>query len=593
KREWRDWGNKRNYRIPNNSERGEVGWEPGIDVRHTEVELGENSSVTIIDYNSDRYRVVSKIDKDSIDMFLNEVCRMPKQEWASVRWINVNGLSWQVVRSISEFYNLHPLAIEDMVDYPKRAKADHYRNQTFCTLPLLKLINTAVIDEYFHAMEPYGILSKLLGKKKKPSLRAMNLNLIKIMAEQKMMSMQEWNNPSAASEYNETPRSLEKYHEVVAIEQVSIFLVEDHTIISFFENSADEVEEPILARIASASTLLREYPEPSLLLQALLDGIVDTALKIITEYQKYIAELQNDVLFSPSMSHTKELHILSEELATLKTTLMPINTLVTTLRDHANLSKVIGPTEKILAGGQISEFAKLYLADVADHVIAYTDNVDLMRHTTENMMNLIFNTMSVQENEAMRQLTLVTIVFLPLTFLTGYFGMNFTKFKALNNTTMYFWAIAIPVTVVVGVMISKDWIMAQWRRIRRKVAKRRFHAKHNKRQHMVQQLQQHETNDLSGYMSSDNFADSNGRIEGQLGQQQQQQYSNQSNLFSSQLGVANPGQYTRQRSPFQVSVTPQMPNSFIKKMSGSVLNSSATSTTSFPSESGENSSNSV
>ncbi|KAK9458485.1 uncharacterized protein V1516DRAFT_143201 [Lipomyces oligophaga] len=493
KREWNDWGAKRNYKAAR-SDRGEVGWEPGIDVRNTVVELGDDSMVTIVDYSKDRYRIVNKIDKFTIKNFLND-----KQDWASVRWINVNGLSWDVVRCLAEFYNLHPLAIEDMVDVPKRAKADHYRNQTFCTLPLHKLISTAAVDSYYANLTQHStisrLLSPLLGKKKKIlDSMAINANLSRLMQEQNMMTMIEWNNPNMDPELLMLRRTLERFHEVVAVEQVSIFLIEDNTVISFFENSAEDVEGPILARITSSSTLLREYPEASLLLQAILDGVVDIAFNIISEYQRYIVELQVDVLTSPSVAHTRDLHILSEELSMLRMTLLPIYTLVQTLRDHAKVG-----AEITLAGGRISEFAKLYLSDVADHVLSFTDNIDLMRHTTENMINLIFNTMSVQENEAMKQLTIVTIIFLPLTFLTGYFGMNFVEFGALENTTMYFWSIAIPVTAfVMGLLM--------WSTIRTILARM---IRHYRRRNVRKRRREHQK-----YHSESNQVFTNGEIAG-------------------------------------------------------------------------------
>lgn len=303
-------------------------------------------------------------------------------------------------------------------------------------------------------------------------------------------------------------RSLERYHEIVAVEQVSIFLIEDHTVISFFENSAGDVEGPLLSRITSPSTLLREYPEPSLLLQGILDGIVDIVLNIISEYQKYISELQLEVLTSPSVAHTRDLHILSEELSMLRSTLMPIYGLVQTLRDHANL-----PREVSLPGGVISEVAKQYLADVADHVLAFTDNIDLMRHSTESMINLIFNTMSVQENEAMRQLTLVTIVFLPLTFLTGYFGMNFKSFGALDNNTIYFWAIAIPVTIAVISVILYPWVMAKLSKIRRHYEKKLAKRKHQEYMNYVLDMKgqgRHRVDPVVGYGGSELPIYSNG-----------------------------------------------------------------------------------
>ncbi|KAG6808711.1 hypothetical protein H0H93_016581 [Arthromyces matolae] len=63
----------------------------------------------------------------------------------------------------------------------------------------------------------------------------------------------------------------------------------------------------------------------------------------------------------------------------------------------------------------------------------------------ENLINFAFNTASYQMNQVMRRLTLATIIFLPLTLLTGYFGMNFTSFGAINGSVSLFWSIALPV----------------------------------------------------------------------------------------------------------------------------------------------------
>ncbi|KAK9473060.1 uncharacterized protein V1510DRAFT_393555 [Dipodascopsis tothii] len=485
-RKERNWGKKRNYKNPA-ADKGEVGWEPGIDVRHTEVELGETSTVTIVDYNASRYRIVTKIDKHSIHDFIKD-----RQDWATVRWINVNGLSWDVLRAISEYYNLHPLAVEDMVDIPKRTKADHYKNQTFCTLPLHKLVDTSAIDKLHESLNKRSHLAKILGRPKKGRGDA-NMDIAKIIGEQKMMTMDEWNNPRQDMRlyFRDLKRSLARYHEVVAVEQVSIFLIEDHTIISFFEISAQDVETPIIARLTSANTLLREYPEASLLLQAILDGIVDIVFGVVSEYQRYIAELEYGVLSNPSMDSTRDLHVLSKELAMLKRTLIPIYSLVMALREHADVARntVLGQTA---AGGHISEFAKMYLSDVADHVLSFTDNLDMMRNTTENMINLIFNTMSVQENEAMRQLTLVTILFLPLTFLTGYFGMNFNTFGALNHSTLYFWQIAIPVTVFVLGILAWAWVRQQFRRLSRYYDKKTLRKRQQEHADMIKEYQETE-----------------------------------------------------------------------------------------------------
>lgn len=78
-----------------------------------------------------------------------------------------------------------------------------------------------------------------------------------------------------------------------------------------------------------------------------------------------------------------------------------------------------------------------------------------MRTLSDNLINLIFNTLSSRQNDIMRSLTITTIVFLPLTFLTGYFGMNFKgTWGALDQSVIYFWKIAVPVTVFILLIIA-------------------------------------------------------------------------------------------------------------------------------------------
>jgi len=101
--------------------------------------------------------------------------------------------------------------------------------------------------------------------------------------------------------------------------------------------------------------------------------------------------------------------------------------------------------------GFMSHKAKIYLADVHDHMEYILTSLDMFASISENLINFTFNMVSNDMNEVMRRLTLATIIFLPLTLLTGYFGMNFTYMWSIqhNHSDVLFWEIAIPLMAIV------------------------------------------------------------------------------------------------------------------------------------------------
>ena len=82
----------------------------------------------------------------------------------------------------------------------------------------------------------------------------------------------------------------------VGIEQVSIFLTAEDTVITFFEHSADDVETPLIQRLNNPKTVLRRASDASMLVQAIMDAIIDLAIPVGAAFKDQISQIELDVL---------------------------------------------------------------------------------------------------------------------------------------------------------------------------------------------------------------------------------------------------------------------------------------------------------
>lgn len=244
------------------------------------------------------------------------------------------------------------------------------------------------------------------------------------------------------TEYMEMHSSLAPYKMAVSAEQVSIFLTSDNTVISFFEISAGDVERPIITRLDTPGTILRESYDGSLLVQAILDAIIDLAFPLTAVYTDIIGDLELDALTAPNIRQSRSLYICISEINKMLSFLNPIDNIINVLRDHKTFlsqEHAMKTLENPESGVIITPMTNTYLGDVLDHCIIITENLQQLKKSSDNLINLIFNTLSAHQNESMKQLTLVTIIFLPLTFITGFFGMNFYEpdFPEIHHGVWY------------------------------------------------------------------------------------------------------------------------------------------------------------
>lgn len=99
------------------------GAEPGVDtskpIQGHVMGLDADCQVTVVDFSQDRI-AVHELDNTQLVKFLDT----PKPDWVKCRWINVNGLSWDVIQALGNYKNLHRLAVEDIMNPRNRTKVD-------------------------------------------------------------------------------------------------------------------------------------------------------------------------------------------------------------------------------------------------------------------------------------------------------------------------------------------------------------------------------------------------------------------------------------------------------------------------------------
>jgi hypothetical protein len=124
------------------------GLEPGVDTsdpapyydRTSNIDelrpedLNTHCEITIVDFSEDKMEMY-ELGNDELEEFLS----LPKGDWVACRWINVNGLSWDVIRILGNHKGLHRLAVEDLMNTRNRSKVDWYNDHTFIIIALQKL----------------------------------------------------------------------------------------------------------------------------------------------------------------------------------------------------------------------------------------------------------------------------------------------------------------------------------------------------------------------------------------------------------------------------------------------------------------------
>ena len=167
------------------------------------------------------------------------------------------------------------------------------------------------------------------------------------------------------------------------------------------------------------------------LLYRILDALVDSFFPLLTEMDDEIDELEAAVLENPNERQLERLFALKRELVAMRKVVTPQRDLFVRSVDQLAL----------LPGFQLDE--RDYFRDVYDHLIRISDLIDSYRDLLSGATDLYLSTISNRQNDVMKQLTVIATIFLPLSFITGFFGQNFAFMVGHITRPWTFWVLGV------------------------------------------------------------------------------------------------------------------------------------------------------
>lgn len=231
-------------------------------------------------------------------------------------------------------------------------------------------------------------------------------------------------------------------------EQVS-FVLGKHYLLTIQEEPTRDCFEAVRHRIKCNRGVIRKHGA-DYLAYALLDSIVDGFFPVLERYGEKIEDLEQEVIIKPTPQTLRKIYKIRRQLLKLRRAIWPQRDVINSLiRDSGNL---------------ISDEVRLYLRDCYDHSIQVIDMVETYRELSSGLMDVYLSAVSNKMNEIMKFLTVMSSIFIPLTFIAGIYGMNFNTEKSPLNMPELNWYWGYPLclgsmgAIAIGLLlIFKRW----------------------------------------------------------------------------------------------------------------------------------------
>lgn len=225
-------------------------------------------------------------------------------------------------------------------------------------------------------------------------------------------------------------------------EQISFF-VGRNFVLTFQEDQAGDSLEPVRQRLRQSRGRIRHVGTDYLLYE-LIDACIEGYFPVLQTYGDRLDDLDRDSSYRETGEKISEIHQLRSDLLYLRRVIWP----------HRDA------LQSLLRGGhsQIHGDTLPYLRDCYDHVAQLIDILEIYRESCSDLRDFFYSKLSNRTNEIMRVLTIISTLFLPMTFVAGVYGMNFVHMPELA------WVWGYPASLGIMAAIGVGFLLFFWRR---------------------------------------------------------------------------------------------------------------------------------
>jgi magnesium transporter len=226
-------------------------------------------------------------------------------------------------------------------------------------------------------------------------------------------------------------------------DQVSLILG-PHYVISFHEGDGD-LFAPVRERLIVEKGRIRRMGA-DYLAYSLMDLIVDNYFVKLETFSDKVESLEDEVVVKPTPQTLREVHQFKNDMIMLRKSLWPLREVI------ARLERRESPL--------ISENLTMYLKDVYDHIIIAIETVETYRDILSGMLDIYLSSVNNRLTEIMRVLAIIATIFMPLNFITSFYGMNFKHMPELEWHYGYYGVMGTILIVAVSMIMyfkKKRW----------------------------------------------------------------------------------------------------------------------------------------